>query len=918
MLELLHHLWPDFGLIRTPGLQTMELGVWFWILMVFITLLSAGFVLYHRFRCGQRVGYIKKLIAGEDRNSLAQNKKSTQDKALAQDKQTGSLWREFDESLVYSADKQTLSNTLDAEHFFNSNTLAYGLTSSRLLSAAPTFLTAIGVLGTFVGLTIGLKDLQVNADEIATLKAGVSSMINGAAVAFMTSVWGVGLSLFLNMFEKLIERGALTKIRQLQQEIDFLYPRIPAEQSLVHIAESTHESKTALQELHERIGDRLQETVSGMSDSMQQAFTNALNNVMAPAIQTLVDNASQQSTDVLEKLVTNFMDGMKSAGTEQGQLMQAAAGNVSNAVSTMATRMDELFMTLSEQQHQNREQTENSSRDFAEQLLRQRTEADQRQQEMEQRFNALMQQLSEKLAGQFDAVDQRDQARQQAFGSLLNETTDKQTSILESQIKSAEERDQRRSDEFRHLQQTLAAQTQQANLSFDEQSRRQREEAEQRQHDMEQRFNALMQQLSEKLAGQFDAVDQRDQARQQAFGSLLGETTDKQTSILESQIKSAEERDQRRADEFRQLQQTLTAQTQQANQSFDEQITRQREEAEQRQAEMERRFIALMEQMTRHVGGQFEAAELRDKARTDELARSQREVADSQSAALNQFSHASAEQIKAMQEAANAQQGMLGDAFKSTLQSLHQLISDQTQSADKREAEAQQRFRAQLEQLIAEQQQLMKTVTDGVHQTQQQMLQTGEQHKQLLAQLNTATSAAQRSSEHMSNSSAQLGMLSMNLKQATEVLDIRLKAVTDSLEGAAEQNQTLATQITRQAGTLSELQIALSDTTRHFEAAAQSAEHGFKELDKHQAEFLKGIHQEFTNLGATLTKQVEGIEQQADEWLRSYSNEVRTQVSERMEHWNETTLQFADQMRRTVSAISGIVDDLERNGNALV
>ena len=36
---------------------------------------------------------------------------------------------------------------------------------------------------------------------------------------------------------------------------------------------------------------------------MQTALTDALNNIMAPAIQTLVSTTSQQSTQVLETLV---------------------------------------------------------------------------------------------------------------------------------------------------------------------------------------------------------------------------------------------------------------------------------------------------------------------------------------------------------------------------------------------------------------------------------------------------------------------------------------------------------------------------------------------------------------------------------------------------------------------------------------
>src|SRR5690606_21018501 len=160
--------------------------------------ISVVSVVYHSSNCYRRRKKLLMQIVGQDRSSLAQSRIATLEKALEQDPvTTGPLWREFDESLVYSADKTRLSNTLDAEHFFNYHTLAYGLTSSRLLAAVPTFLTAIGVLGTFLGLTLGLKGLQINAADVETLKDGISVMINGAAVAFMTSVWGVLLSLVL-------------------------------------------------------------------------------------------------------------------------------------------------------------------------------------------------------------------------------------------------------------------------------------------------------------------------------------------------------------------------------------------------------------------------------------------------------------------------------------------------------------------------------------------------------------------------------------------------------------------------------------------------------------------------------------------------------------------------------------------------
>jgi cysteinyl-tRNA synthetase len=164
----------------------------------------------------------------------------------------------------------------------------------------------------------------------------------------------------------------------------------------------------------------------------------------------------------------------------------------------------------------------------------------------------------------------------------------------------------------------------------------------------------------------------------------------------------------------------------------------------------------------------------------------------------------------------------------------------------------------------------------------------------------------------MNNSSTQLGLLSANLRQAAEVMEGRLQAVTDSLEQAGTQNRALAEQLSGQAQMLAKLQQDLAAATGKFEEAARLASQGFQSMQQHQQSFLQGIREEFQKLGNSLTQQVESIEKQADEWLREYSREVHTQVKERMEQWNESTLQFADQMRRTVSAIGGIVEDLEQ------
>ncbi|HEJ4296552.1 TPA: anti-phage ZorAB system protein ZorA [Pseudomonas aeruginosa] len=706
MMDLLKHLIPDFAHMFSANPN--GISAWFWSATAVIFVLSLYFLLVHFRRFRTRLRALRSLLEGQSKETLALSRRETMQKAQGLDApNVGMLWREFDESLVLSSDQKHLFNTLDAEHFFNARTLAPGLTASRLLAAAPSFLVAIGVLGTFVGLTVGLEGLVGTSDEIESLKGGINKLISGAAVAFMTSVWGVFFSLLLNFVEKMFERSALGQIQQLQHDIDFLYPRIPAEQSLVHIAEYGKESKEALQELHERIGDRLQETLNGMSEAMQTALTDALNNIMAPAIQTLVSTTSQQSTQVLEKLVGNFMDGMTSVGREQGLQMQQAAADVNAAVSGMSERLNQLFSSLNEQQGRQMEVAQQQSAAFETQL-------------------------------------------QRITGS-----------------------------------------------------------AEERQAQMEQRFAELMSGLTSQLQTQLGTAQQRDEERQALFERVLGQASSSQTAMLE------------------------------------------------------------------------------------------------------QFSNSTREQMQAMAEAGNERHNNLEKVFSRLMMNLNTQLDSQMGAAEQREQARQQRFQEQLDQVSTHQQELLSGLASAVQATQQQSRLMADQHQQLLGQLKQVSEATAQSSKHLDSSANQLGLLSANLRQAADTLGQRLEAVTHGVEKAGQQNAELAAQLQSQAATLAQLQATLLEGAQRFEQAAGEARNGFGEMKSAQQEFLSGVRHEFTALGEKLREQVEAVEKQAEEWLRSYAGEVRTQIDDRMNKWNEVSLSYADQMHRTVQAMSSILDELE-------
>ena len=600
-MDLLKLLWPDFSLLLTGN--TNGISAWFWLLTAGIFAIAVLALVFHASHFRARLKALHGLLDGQTKEQLALNRRETLQRALGlKNAGIGMLWREFDESLVSSGDQKLLFNTLDAEHFFNPRTLAPGLTASRLLAATPGFLVAIGVLGTFVGLTIGLANLQIDSHaDVEKLRSGIDMLIQGAAVAFMTSVWGVTFSLLLNFIEKMFERSALAKIQALQHQIDFLYPRILAEQSLVHIADHGRESSMALQELHERIGDRLQESLQGMNEAMQTALTDTLNNIMAPAIQALVNGASQQSTQVLDTLVGNFMEGMTSVGREQGSLMQQAASDVNNAVGAMSEQLNQLFQSLSAQQGQQQESAQQQSRQFEEQLQRAVSSAEQREQQLEQRFNQLMSGLGGQLDEQLNAAQRRDDERQAAFARTQAEADQRQQALLEQvanstreqmqsmaeagnerhnnlekvfsrlmmnlnsqldgQMSAAEQREQVRNQ--RHEQQQLAAAAQQQELvgSLSQTTQQQLnamvEAVTAQQNNLESAFGKLLGNLNEQMSGHSEHAEQREQARQQRLAEQMESMASQQQLLLESIAKAVQTTQQQSLQMAEQHQQLL-------------------------------------------------------------------------------------------------------------------------------------------------------------------------------------------------------------------------------------------------------------------------------------------------------------------------------------------------------------------------
>jgi hypothetical protein len=338
----LKELIPNFSSISIPPETGSELSALFIIFLICIFIYFLFYAAFQFIKSIRLINWTMGLIGKETASSITLNREEFKEKSKKVNHAAGHLWLEFDETFieVETSLGLKLHNTIEATHFFNTTSMAAGITESRMLAAVPGFLTAGGVIGTFVGLQLGLSELDISS-KVSTeqMKEGVAHVISGAKIAFITSVWGVSLSVLFNILEKQLERHVRSKLNDLQVLIDGIFPRLSAENSLHRIANDGEQSRQSLQGLGERIGEKLQESLEKQISAIQNGLESSLQKIMAPAINKLVDETSNGNQQALEGLVEKFLDRFGELGGSQRDAMDQASHKVNDALSSLSKSM---------------------------------------------------------------------------------------------------------------------------------------------------------------------------------------------------------------------------------------------------------------------------------------------------------------------------------------------------------------------------------------------------------------------------------------------------------------------------------------------------------------------------------------------------------------------------------------------------
>ncbi|TKF13391.1 hypothetical protein FCV66_13555 [Enterovibrio norvegicus] len=867
----------SFPLPRLPGEAVFDLSdIFIWLTIAIFAIFTIKLFLSFIF-ARSNVTAVKKALKGVDTRSFSSQKFDISER-IKRKKLVAELWAEFEETLIEvrsTSGDIVYRNTLSSSEFFNTSTLAQSISESRLTAAVPGFLTAIGVLGTFLGLQLGLAGLNLGADASTDeLRSGIDVMIGGASVAFSTSVWGVLLSLTFNFFDKWLDRAKRNRISKLQSQIDAIFPRITPEELLSKMAADGEQSRESIQGLAEKIGDKLQETMTSVKQDITDSLETALKNVMAPAMNQLVQQSSESSTLAIEALIGKFMDSFGEQGVQHRQAMDRSAESVNDAMGSLGEQLSN-FITKAQQV------SETAAR---------------RDEELKSQLEQTIGNIASVLDDREEVLAQRDQLRSQALDAHMS---DIQTS-MHSVIDASEKANSRMALELTTTSDKLLSKVV--------------ESSEKAALTAAERDEHLKTQMECVISGLVASVEQREQKqdeRDKQRTELLETQILKMQSTIQAAISASEQANSQAKNEL-----TLAAQgllkdvaekSEQLNQASEERESKRAQALEVQTLQMQNMMQSLMAsaeksaaQANRDLVGTSERLLSDVVAQSQQLGKAAEERDSQLKAQMEQTIASLLSEIESRNSLQFEENRKRSEALEKQVLQMHSGMQELMSALDKMNTKSAQELAKAVEDMITSVDKTVNAhlVASGKLLNQGEELQSS--FKQTSSVYSDAASMISSASSSMHSAAEELTGFGQRLDASSLTLGEVLKDTITSGDKLSERNSEIASELDKLNHQLMNGYQSFENVQTALNSTIETAGSSFDEMRNHQNEYLEALR-----------RNVEDLAKQMTQLLSEFAHEAQTQTSDRLGHWNEQTAHFTTTMTNAMKTLAGVVDEME-------
>ena len=334
-------------------------------------------------------------------------------------------WQEFKESLVIPERRKVVYKTDEASFFFSEDRLLGQVLNLRFWNSVPALLVGLGILGTFVGLVWGLIPFSgIDFKQTEEIRKAIEELLSGVSTAFVTSVWGMLVSLLFNGVEKLCIGKVSREIAVLQDVLDEPFT-LTTEEEIAERQDYELEQQTAAlksfstdlandikgamadgrQELIQELHSATKDFSSAITEQLEPTFNN-----LNTALEELQRQKEESSTDAIQQLVEEFQKSLSGSATAQIEALAETVSKASQSLITLPEQLGGMMAGVQEQVNQTRQLLSETSQDQTKQMKNM----------MERMLNAFQNAIDTHQAGLSATTDSVNEEMKQIANDLRN------------------------------------------------------------------------------------------------------------------------------------------------------------------------------------------------------------------------------------------------------------------------------------------------------------------------------------------------------------------------------------------------------------------------------------------------------------------------------------------------------------------
>lgn len=250
------------------------------------------------------------------------------------------LWGEYRQTLHEQKQLNAQSGALEvtavrstapAEMFFGDTAVVDSRLRTEFFKHLPGILTGLGIIGTFLGLLLGLQAFEVS-DNPALVRKSLDALLQGVFHAFIVSVSAIALAMIITTIEKWLVASLYKKNEELCFLIDSMFQAGAGPEYLARLVTASEDSADQSKILKDSLVRELDTILSRLTEQQIQAST--LGNQQLG--QHIVGNLTEGLKEPLDKIAS----AVQVSTREQGD---AVTKLLTDVLAGFSQRLQELF-----------------------------------------------------------------------------------------------------------------------------------------------------------------------------------------------------------------------------------------------------------------------------------------------------------------------------------------------------------------------------------------------------------------------------------------------------------------------------------------------------------------------------------------------------------------------------------------------